>query len=145
MAIRIISHAKYNAHTEPLFTKLSILPFNMLSEFFKLQFMQHYTQNFLPEALENTWITNAIRRDNQAQIELRKNDILHIPFACTSTTTKHPLTSFPRLWTEFPDEEIKFQRNKLEFNNKLKAHFLNKLNQNVICGRLLCPDCHLNI
>ena len=89
MAIRIISHAKYNSHTEPLFKKLSILPFNVLSEFFKLQFMQHYTQNFLPAALDNTCITNAIRRDNQAQIELRNDNILHIPFARTATTTKH--------------------------------------------------------
>jgi len=38
-AIRIITDSKYNAHTEPLFKKLEILPFPDLISFFKLQFM----------------------------------------------------------------------------------------------------------
>ncbi len=90
------------------------------------------------------WVTNVIRRADQAQIELRNNDLLFAPFARTATTARLPLTSFPRLWNEFPDGGIKFIRNKLEFNSKLKKYFLNSLNQNVTCNRLLCPDCHLN-
>ena len=145
MAIRIVAGAKYNSHTELLFKRLNILPFNMLSEYFKIQFMQQFTQKFLPIALENSWITNNIRRENQAHVVLRNDEILNIPFARTSATSKLPLTSFPKLWTEFPDEQIKFIRNKPEFNYKLKKYFIDKLNPLIRCGRLLCPDCHLNI
>jgi hypothetical protein len=97
MAIRIVAGAKYNSHTEPLFKRLNILPFNMLSEYFKIQFMQQFTQKFLPIALENSWITNNIRRENQAHVVLRNDGILNIPFPRTSATSKLPLTSFPKL------------------------------------------------
>jgi hypothetical protein len=75
---------------------------------------------------------------------LRNADRLHIPLARSNQTAKHPLTTFPQLWADFPDESLKFVRNKLEFNRKLKTYFLNNLESNVNCGRLLCPDCHLN-
>ena len=90
------------------------------------------------------WTTNNIRRQNQVQAVLRNHDLLHIPLALSFTTSKHPLTTFPQLWADFPDESLKFIRNKKEFNLKLKEYFLNNLNANVNCGRLLCPDCHLN-
>ena len=79
MAVRILSNARYNSHTEPLFKKLNILPFPQLCMFFKLQFMQQFTQKFLPVALSNMWTTNNIRRQNQAQVVLRNHDLLHIP------------------------------------------------------------------
>ena len=47
-AVRIISGAKYNAHTEPLFKNLQILPLPDLISFSKLQFMQRFSQKFLP-------------------------------------------------------------------------------------------------
>ena len=42
-AVRIISGAKYNAHTEPLFKNLQILPLPDLISFLKLQFMQQFS------------------------------------------------------------------------------------------------------
>jgi hypothetical protein len=51
MAIQILSNANYNSHTEPLFKKLNILPFAQLCLFFKLQFMQHFTQTYYPKLL----------------------------------------------------------------------------------------------
>jgi len=145
MAIRILSNAKYNSHTEPLFKKLNILPFAQLCLFFKLQFMQQFTQKFLPVALNNLWITNNERRQNEGHVMLRNADLLHIPLARTLFTSKHPLTTFPQLWADFPDESIKFIRNKIEFNSTLKKYFINELSANINCGRLLCPDCHLNV
>jgi len=144
MAIRILTNSKYNSHTEPLFKKLDILPFAQLCLFFKLQFMHQFTQKFLPVSLQTMWVTNNVRRQNQAHVVLRNNDLFYIPLARTPFTSKHPLTTFPQLWTDFPEESIKFIRNKLEFNHKLKIHLLNQLQSNVNCGRLLCPDCHLN-
>jgi len=144
IAIRLLSNAKYNSHTEPLFKALNILPFAQLCQFFKLQFMQQFTQKLLPVALQSMWISNNERRSNQSQVVLRNNDALHIPLASSQFTSKHPLTTFPQLWAEFPDESIKFIRNKLMFNKKLKFYFINNLKSNINCGRLLCPDCHLN-
>jgi len=144
MAIRILSNVKYNSHTEPLFKKLTILPFPQLCLFFKLQFMQQFTQEFLPVALPNMWVTNNVRRQNQAHVVLRNHNLLHIPLAISSSTSKHPLTVFPQLWADFSDEAIKFIRNKKEFNFKLNEFFLTNLNSTMNCGRLLCPDCHLN-
>ena len=142
-AIRIITNSKYNSHTEPLFKKSQILPFPKLCEFFKIQFMQRFIQNFLPSSFNNTWITNRIRRHDQAEIELRNDDALYIPFARNNAISRFPLTSFPKIWEEFPADNIKFIRNKLEFNSELKNHFLEQLNPTVVCTRLLCPSCHL--
>jgi hypothetical protein len=145
MAIRIVANAKYNSHTEPLFKKLNILPFNNLCEYFKIQFMQQFVQKFHPKALENLWITNSMRHMDDDHVTLRNDDQLYIPFARTALTSRLPLTTFPRLWCDFPDEDIKFVRNKKEFNLKLKNHFISKLSTTIQCNRLLCPDCHLNV
>ena len=53
-AVRIISGSAYNAHTEPLFKSLEILPLPDLILFSKLQFMQKFTQNFLPISFSET-------------------------------------------------------------------------------------------
>ena len=98
IAIRILSNAKYNLHTEPLFKKHNVLPFAQFCSLFKLQFMQQFTQKLLPVALQNMWITNNERRQNQAQVVLCNNDALDIPLASTPFTSKHPLTTFPQLW-----------------------------------------------
>ncbi len=60
-AIRIISNAKYNAHTEPLFKTLDILPLPFLIQYFQLQFMQHLQQKFLPDIFSEAWIYNSVR------------------------------------------------------------------------------------
>ncbi len=66
-AIRIIHSLPYNGHTESYFKKSNILPLPKLIEFFKLQFMQHYTQGFLPSKFILTWTTNAQRNANDQQ------------------------------------------------------------------------------
>ena len=55
-----------------------------------------------------------VRRENEAQVVLRNDDLLYVPPARTSLTARLPHTSFPKIWSEFPDEGIKFIRNKLE-------------------------------
>jgi len=140
-AIRIIANSSYNAHTEPLFKQLNVLPFPQLCEFFKLQFMHHFTQGFLPEIFNETWITNRIVHDGQSEIELRNEDDFHIPFARTNLISIQPLIAFPKMWDSFPEGRIKFIRNKLEFNKELKEHFLNNLNSIIVCNRLFCPSC----
>jgi len=144
MAIRILNDAKYNSHTEPLFKSCGILPLNYLCEYFKVQFMQKFTQGFLPSSFDEVWISNKIRRAGQDQVELRNNDDINIPFARLCSTQRQPLTCFPKIWASFPDENIKFIRNVIEFNAELKMYYLNQLSSVPNCTRLLCPHCHLS-
>ncbi len=59
--------------------------------------MQQFTQKFLPAALENFWVTNVVRRENEAQVVLRNDDLLNVPPARTSFTARLPLTSSPKI------------------------------------------------
>ena len=140
-AIRIISQAKYNSHTEPLFKQHKILPLNLLTKYFKIQFKHRFVYGFLPESFSNTWTLNRIRRADQSHVELRNDNRFFLPFVRIETLKFHPLISFPKLWEDFPDESIKFTREKIEFNYKLKNFFLDTLSPYVQCTRLFCPSC----
>ena len=156
--------SKYNAHTEPLFKVLKILPLNALIKNFNLQFMQHFIQGFSPASFNSVWLTNEERRpeDMQRRI-LRNNDQLFVPFSlskhplisflfhsqgyllsCGEVRLIRPLINFPKTWLEFNCENIKILRNKIEFKTELKKHLLNELASVINCSRLLCPTCHLN-
>ena len=144
-AIRIITGAKYNAHTEPLFKQLCILPLDKLVEYFNLQFMQNFVQGFLPISFNNVWITNEDRRPENSHHVLRNSEALTIPFTRLSSLIKHPFVNLPKTWIEFKNENVKILRNKIEFKINLKKHLLSELSSVVSCGRLLCPSCHLNL
>ena len=142
-AIRIISKAKYNAHTEPLFKNLEILPLPDLIHFFELQFMQRFTQNFLPTSFHNVWVRNNIRNIGDNEIQLRNFSQFQAQFSRLSKLDSFPLYKFPKIWENFPDEQLKFTRNKLEFDSKLKRYFLNDLSDIIQCERLFCPTCSI--
>jgi hypothetical protein len=76
IAIRLLSNAKYNAHTEPLFKTLDIMPLPSLIQFFQLQFMQHFQQRFLPVIFSDAWFYNSIREIGENSIVLRNMDQL---------------------------------------------------------------------
>ena len=140
-AIRIVTNSSYNSHSEPLFKQMNVLPFPQLCTFFKLQFMQQFTQGFLPSSFNDIWISNRIRRATQDQIELRNDNDIAVPFSRTITISRMPLYSFPKIWAEFPSEQIKILRNKVEFNFELKKHFISLLHNTPHCMRLFCPAC----
>lgn len=146
-AIRILTNSTYNAHTEPLFKKTKILPFEKLILFFNLQIMHRYIQGFLPFVFRNIWLTNQERRrvgsNQDLQRILRNSDNLNIPFARLSTSLKHPYFNLPITWSNFDFPAIKIIRDIPEFNFKLKTHLLQLLSDTIHCTRLLCPVCHL--
>ena len=151
-ALRIICNEKFNAHTEHLFKKNEILPLNLLIESMKIKFIQNSAQKILPPSFDSVWLKNRARHhedqapdlEHQDGIQLRNYDDFFIPFSRTDQSSFFPLSSFPKLWNLLPDE-IKILRNKIEFNNKLKNHYLAQLNDRVSCDRMLCPTCHLNL
>jgi hypothetical protein len=121
-AVRILANAKYNAHTEHIFKNLNILPFPLFGDFFRLQLMQRFVQGYLPISFDNTWITNCIRQGDEAQVQLRDDEDLHIPRARTTQFSFHPLILLPKTWEEFPEDQIKFIRNKADFNFEFKKY-----------------------
>ena len=144
-AIRIVKDTKYNAHTEPIFKELNILPLDLLIKFFSLQFMQHYIQGFLPALFDSVWLTNEERRPEDIQRILRNSNQLAIPFTRLVSLSKHPFVNLPKTWIDFTNENIKIIRNKIEFKFELKKLLLSQLSSVVTCNRLMCPSCHLNV
>jgi hypothetical protein len=57
--IRILSGAKYNSHTAPLFKELKILQLHALIQLQLSKMMYFYKNNKLPACFENTWLTGA--------------------------------------------------------------------------------------
>ena len=72
-AVRLISGSRYNAHSEPIFKELGILPLNKIIEFFNLQFMHNFVQGFLPISFNNVWVTNEERRPENSPHILRNS------------------------------------------------------------------------
>ena len=118
-AIRTISNAKFNAHSLPLFESVNVLPLPELITFTKLQFMHSYVHNLLPSSFENVWPTNRQRRETEDQPRLRSDQEIFQPFARTNLASNLPLVALPKLWNSFGDDDLKFVRNKNEFNSKL--------------------------
>jgi len=48
MAVRLVAGAKFNAHSEPIFKILGVLPLPKLIYYFNIKFMQEYKNKFLP-------------------------------------------------------------------------------------------------
>jgi hypothetical protein len=100
MVIRIFHNSKYNAHTESLFKKSSILPLPSFAEYLKIQFMhQHYFKQ-LPASFGSTWSTNAERRNDAHHIALRNDEDYYDPLSRLSSTDNHPLVYFPKILYE---------------------------------------------
>lgn len=140
-AIRIICNAAYNDHTEPLFKKEEILPLPDLVTFFKIQFAHRFSFNFLPESFNEIWVKNNIRNLGENDIQLRNNNQYQLPPSRLALTDRLPTYSFIHTWENFPNEQLKFTRNKLEFDNKLKKFFIEDLSNTINCNRLFCPAC----
>ena len=140
-AIRIVTNSSFNAHTEPLFKKLKILPLPDLISYCKIQFMQRFSQNFLPSSFNDIWLRNSIRNIGENEIQLRNFAQLQNVHSNLTKLDIFPLYNFPKIWENFTDEQIKILRKKSEFDHKLKDYFLNDLAATVSCNRLLCPAC----
>ena len=115
-AVRTLCNAKYNAHTEPLFKKEEILPLPDLISLKKIQFMHRFSQKFLSASFDRVWIRNNVCNIGENEIQLRNNDCLQLPPSRLALTDRLPTYDFARTWELFPDEQIKFVRNKNSFD-----------------------------
>ena len=117
------------------------MPLPDLISFFKIQFMHRFTQKFLPDSFDRVWIRNNVRNIGENEIQLRNNDRLRLPPSRLALTDRLPTYDFARSWELFPDEQIKFVRNKNSFDQQLKNYFINDLSETANCTRLFCPAC----
>jgi len=141
-AIRIISKAKYKAHTQPLFRKLEILPLPSLILQQKLVFFQSVIQKRAPPAFDNMWLTNRenrlIQTDDNDNRELRNDGDYFIPYSRTQTFRRAPIFVLPYEWNQLPPD-IQISRNLTEFKTKLTKFYLDQILENFTCTRLFCP------
>jgi len=147
-AVRIIDNASNNSHSEPIFKKHEILPFENLLLFFNLQLAHRFLTKHLPTSLNDTWQVNIEENEpgqfnHTNQMRLRPRGMFRLVFTRLVICERYPLFNLPRLWNNFPDLEIKSSTTKDEFNRKLKKYLIAKLSSNIVCNRLLCPTCHL--
>ncbi len=143
-AIRIITNKSHNAHTEPLFKSLAILPLPDLIYYFNLKFFHSYHYRHLPTAFSDSWLTTLEQRnntgDNSLIYNLRNNDDYYISPSISPLISRLPLHNLPNLWNLLPNN-LKIIPNKNQFSQSLKNYLLEKLSANFTCNRLFCPSC----
>jgi len=122
-AIRIMTQSTYNAHTNPLFKKHKILPYDLLIKQAQLTFMHSIEHNLAPASFANTWVKNATREPN---LNLRNANDFHLPQPRTEAYKKSPYYALPFAWNAL-SPYIKYQPNKITFKWALKAHLLEEL------------------
>ena len=106
-AIRTVTNSKHISHTSPLFKNSKFCPWILLLLISNFQFMSQYVQGFLPLAFNNVCMKREQRRAENFNFNLRNSDDLYIPTALLVQTERHPLFLFPRLWSEFTNNDIK--------------------------------------
>ena len=116
---------------------MEILKFNDLYNFTQIEFMHSYLHNKLPTSFEGIWSKN---RENKL-VMLRNSGEIFIPRARLFFSERLPLHSIPKIFNEFPDNNIKNIPSKNSFKDQLKLFYLNELNSEVFCGRSYCWDC----
>jgi hypothetical protein len=143
-AIRCISNSHYNAHTEPLFKSLNILPLPKLILLSNLKFFHSFVYNLIPSTFTNTWLTTLEQRHNDGQIHLlynlRNNDDYFVPPTRNHSLSRYPLYNLPSLWND-ASASVKAIPSKATFSITLKKQFIGELSPIPQCNRLLCPAC----
>jgi hypothetical protein len=122
-AIRIISKAKCNAHTDPLFFKSEILPFNLLIKFQRLRFMHSIFYNYCPKSFRGTFTRNEERNHDY---NLRETNDFNPPIARIEHFKKFPLYAFTNEWNCAGD--VTYHHNPVTFKIALNQELLSTLN-----------------
>ena len=137
--IRTICKAKYNAHTEPLFFSLKILPLPDLIIHQKLQFMHSIEYSYAPSSFFSPTLFQKNLDLESHSYQLRNLDHFNIPRLNYLWLQRYPFYSFTNLWNEL-DLSLKSIVSKNEFKYKLKLFLLQKL-VDFVCTRLFCYSC----
>jgi hypothetical protein len=117
--IRIITHSKTHAHTEPLFKSLQIMTIHQIITKAKLMFMHSIYHNYASSAFLGQWTRNA---DRDLGYELRHNADFALPRIKYSFLEKLPFYSLPIQWNSASPN--KYNRNRFTFNVAITQELL---------------------
>ena len=135
-AVRIIQKAKYNAHTQPIFASINILPLPELIYQQKLHLIHAFIHNYLPNSFKNLILLN-----NKVYVYnyIFRNDWdFFVPLANTEFL-KRFFYYFPLAWNNIPNNLINISSKKL-FCINLKQNLIQPC-LNCQYNRLFCYVC----
>ena len=139
-AIRIISNAPYNSHTEKLFKKHNILPINELAIYTKIMFMYDYLTNKLPNSFEGMWKKNNEILQNRRSQRNDNGNKFYIPVTNFKSIEKFPLYYYQQLWNDNCDNALlNIQLRKNRFKKTLKTFLF--IDVQTVCTKINCPEC----
>jgi len=114
-AIRIITKSNFTAHTEPIFTRLHILPLDKILTQAKLTFMHSIYYDYAPSSFSGTWQTLAQRTP---ELNLRNATDYCIDHPRIELFKKLPIYSLPNTWNSH--DTIRYYPNRTTFNIALQ-------------------------
>jgi len=119
-AIRIMTGAQYNAHTNPLFKQLNVAK---LDDLYKLQIAK-YMYNFFTKTLPPPLTTLFTSNDTIHTYDTRNKQNPHVAQRRISRTSKSLRHKGPEIWYSIPKEIISKKTIK-SFSKQLKKSFIN--------------------
>lgn len=121
--VRILSGAKYNEHTSPLFNELRILKLDDIYRVETLKIVFKYLQHDLPTPLIRLFTLNCDIYERQT----RQRADLHVKKCRTTLASQHIACKGPLLWNVLP-----FEIKNLRFGTQ--TAFVAKLTRHIVQG-----------
>ena len=118
-AVRVICNQSYLSHTKPLFTKLNILPFNLLYQFYLGVFMYSYYHDLLPSSFKNLFQCNIDVHSYNTRFASDTRAV----YGRTVFVNSLFLCQGPLFWNKLP-VAIKNCNTLNTFKRSLKAHLI---------------------
>ena len=126
-AIRIICHADYLSHTDPLFKINNILKVSDIYMFNLGSFMYQLAKNDLPNLFRNMFSTN----NQYHNYPTRQANSYHLPRTRTIFANKIFTNSGPKFWYSL-SSDIRESATIFTFKRKIKTILLNSYNGNIL-------------
>ena len=122
--VRNVALAKFKAHTEPIYKKLSILKFSDKLSYIRSVFMNQYRNIKLPDSFLNMFTDVICTDDIQTRHKTRHNDYNFSNKAAQNKKLEcFPLKCMINTWNSL-DIDIKATSDQSEFENLLKESYL---------------------
>ena len=86
--------------------------------------MQRFSPKNLPASFNDTWVKNNIRAIGENEIQLRNFNQLQPNHSNLVKLDNFPLYNYPKIWQNFPSEQLKIIHKTTEFDLKLNFFFL---------------------
>jgi hypothetical protein len=135
--IRTISNAKYNSHTQPLFSALNILPLPDLITQQILLIMHSIDKDYCRVTFDGSFLINSASASHDYALR-NANDYL-LPRTRYESLKVFPFYTFPKTWNDL-DPGFRNITCKSLFKFNIKSHLLSKYSD-FTCEKLFCYVC----